>query len=340
MAILDRPDMKAQGRFVLVHEMPTDILLEVVSHCNMDCIMCPQSRLTRGRGTMSFDLWKKIVDELAQKAPHIKIWPTLMGEPLLLGRRLFKYLKYAKQQGMQHVSLNTNLGVLRDDWMDDLFDARFDELVISMDGITKETYEKIRVGGKIETILKNIDTILDQKERRKAEFPKITIQYIVMDENEHEQDAFVEYWEKQNRNLKLKIKPRTGWAAAVDSWNAVDDVVKNDERIPCTWLLRQLTVFWDGRVPQCDGDWDLQYQQCGDATVQTIEEIWDGRLKELRQKHLRHEWSHEPCNSCQDWAAGTAEFLEYGPGKTSGCGSSRGPKGGQELVQLSVNGGS
>ena len=336
MGGLNKPDMVAQQRFVVRHEMPTDVLIELVAHCNMRCGMCPQSRLTRPRGTMAFALWKRITDELGAKAPQTRIWPALMGEPFLLGQELFRYLTYAKARGLCHISLNTNLGVFQKQWTDALFESGVDELLISMDGITKQTYERIRVGGRYEVLLENINWLLDEKERRRAEFPTIALQFVVMDENEHEQEAFIDYWKRRGRDVRLKVKPRTGWAAAVPAWKGVREVAGTVERIPCTWLLRQMTILWDGRVPQCDGDWDLKHSVCGDANTQTIEEIWNGELKALREKHLRHDWNYAPCTSCEDWAAGTSQFHEIGRSRAGSGRDSWGLPAGSHLVPAAV----
>ncbi len=314
MSELKRPDLQNLQQYVVVHEMPTDILVELTAHCNLACIMCPHKDLTRPKGNMSFDLWKKIIDELAAKKPDIRIWPALMGESFLLGEKLFDYIRYAKDRGMQRLTLNTNLNVFQPEWLDALFDCGLDEMIVSMDGASKQVYEQIRRNASYETLLANLGAILYEKRRRGVDHPRIVLQFVVMEENEHEQQAFFEFWRDRGADVELKIKPRTGWSYAVENWQQVEDVARNEKRIPCTWLLRQMTVLWDGRVPQCDGDWDLKYACCGDANTQSLEDIWNGRLKELREKHLHGEWDFEPCRSCRDWAAGTADFYELKEG--------------------------
>ncbi len=308
---MDKPDLEDLKQFVLEHPFPTDILIETIAYCNLKCIMCPQSRLSRPKGKMSFELWKKIIDEVASKSPQTKIWPALMGEPLLLGDENFRMIRYAKDRGIQYIALNSNLGVFRKDMIDGFFDSGLDELIVGIDAFTPETYAKIRVGGDLETLVENIHFIIDEKEKRGLSHPIVTLQYIVMDENEHEEEAFVDYWVKQGKKLKLKVKPRTGWSEAVEPWRGIVNVSQQDRHLPCTWLLRQMTIFWDGHVPQCDGDWDGK-TRFGDVNRQSIEEIWNGSLKTLRNRHMQLDFNFYPCNKCEDWQAGRSKNIECG----------------------------
>lgn len=337
MTKLGKPNMQAQQRFVRVLDMPTDILIELTSHCNLNCIMCPQSKLTRPKGVMPFDLWTKIIDELAEKSPQTRIWPALMGESLLLGMKFFDYIRYAKDAGMERITLNTNLNIFKDEWLDALFESRLDEMVISMDGITPATYEKIRVNGHLHTVLNNVRKVAEAKTRRASHLPKLLLQYVVMDENEHEQEDFINYWRQSGFEIDLKIKPRTGWASDIPAWTGVENVADNEQRIPCTWLLRQMTILWNGIVPQCDGDWNLDHPDCGDLNKQTVAEIWKGDLKKIRDRHLSGDWNFMPCQSCKDWAAGTSNFFSFGPASSqpqcAGCQADKG----QQLAELAVS---
>jgi len=297
-------------QFVVEHPFPTDILVETIATCNLRCIMCPQERLTRPKGRMSMELWRKIVDEVARVSPDTRLWPAVMGEPLLLGREIFEMIAYATGKGLQ-VHLNTNLNAYRADMADDLFASGLQHLLIGVDGAGKEVYESIRRNGDFDRLVENIHHVLDERERRGLDHPVITLQFITMGENIHEREAFVQYWKDAGKRLQLKIKPRTGWAEAVDPWFEDESPGERPRDIPCTWLLRQMTIFWDGRVPQCDGDWN-GITNMGDVNDNTIAEIWMGPLKALREKHFRLEFDAEPCKSCQDWQAGRAQWVQCG----------------------------
>jgi len=307
---MKKPNLEELKQFVKVHEFPTDLLIETIAECNLQCVMCPQHKLTRPTGAMSFELWTKIIDEVAEKSPTTKIWPALMGEPLLLGEKLFKMLRYASEKKLS-IHLNSNLMAFKEKMIDGLLGCGIKELIVGLDAFTPDTYAKIRVNGKLKTVLKNLNLILDEKERRGIKLPNIILQFVVMDENEDEEKRFIEFWKNSGRDVKLKIKPRTGWADGVKAWKKIVNVSQENRHLPCTWLIRQMTVFWNGRVPQCDGDYDGRTNY-GDVNIESIEEIWNGRLRKVRDRHMKLDFKFAPCDSCEDWQAGISTNIQCG----------------------------
>lgn len=306
---MEKPDLEKLRSFVKEHSFPTDILIETTAFCNLACVMCPQDKLTRHKGEMSFDLWKKIIDEIVEVAPETKLWPALMGEPLLLGDKKFEMLSYAKEAGIKKICLNSNLVVFEKDMAEKLVKSGVDQIVAGIDAFKDETYESIRVNGDLNKVKEAIRYIDEAKRKLNIKTPEIVIQYIVMDENEDEEQDFIQFWKDFGVELKLKIKPRTGWANAVGEWTGILNVKQENRDLPCTWLLRQMTIFWDGLVPQCDGDWDGKTKM-GDVNKQSIYEIWNGPLKKLRDRHMKLDFDFEPCRNCEDWQAGTSTWVE------------------------------
>ena len=108
--------IKELKQFIKDYSFPTDILVETISRCNLNCIMCPQDNLSRASGRISFNLWEKIIDEVAEVSPGTRIWPALMGEPLLMGDEIFKLLRYATGKGLE-VQLNSNMRAFKKKWL-------------------------------------------------------------------------------------------------------------------------------------------------------------------------------------------------------------------------------
>ena len=50
-------------------------------------------------------------------------------------------------------------------------------LRFSLDAATKETYEKVRLGGKYETTMKNIDNFLQIRKQEKFELPVVGVNF-------------------------------------------------------------------------------------------------------------------------------------------------------------------
>ncbi len=289
------------------YQFPREILVELISSCNLSCIMCPQKNLTRSSGQMNYDLWKKIVDEVAQKSTQTRIWPAFMGESLILGDKIFPWFRYAADRGV-NIHLNTNLVLLKKENVRGLLESGVKQIFIGIDASNEETYQKIRVNGSWKVLMERIEWILSEKERLCLDLPEVVLQFISMDENKDEKNEFIDFWKKQNKNIGLKIMNRVGWG---DGVQASTEMHRYSElqRLPCTWLLRNLVVFWNGDVPQCDNDWNGKVI-AGNVQHASIESIWNGELKKKRDQHIKGDFLNELCLKCVDWQAGSATRIK------------------------------
>jgi len=287
-------------------EFPINVVVEPIAHCNFQCVMCPSSNLKRPRGEMDFSVYKKIVDEMATEvsAPHL--WLAFIGEPLLLGDKLINMIRYAKEQGVANVHLSTNASLMDPQIGQKLIESGLDEIIVSVDGFSKGTYEQIQVGGNFGQVVKNLEWFLAAKRDKELTKPRMIVQFVVMDENEHELEEFKRFW--LDKGAIVKIRPKMGWGSAfkAEYFNLTD----SEREFPCPWLLRGMGIHWDGRMAQCDSDYETIYSP-GDVRIQTIKEVWNGELAKRRERHWNGDFTFEPCKSCKDWQAGLSEF--YNP---------------------------
>lgn len=285
---------------------PQDIIVEASGYCNLRCTMCPYPTLKRPKGEMEFEVFQKIVDEVAAENPSSRLWLAIMGEPLIMGERVIRMMKYAKDKGLAEVILNTNATFMTPDIIPRLIDSGLDKIILSLDAITAETYDRVRVGGDFSKVMGNIHAFLSIKADRKATKPELIAQFIVMDENEHEVELFKEYW--LAKGVIVKIRPKLGWGHGVKAENleVMREEVTRD--FACAWLTRTVSIHWDGTFAQCDADHEGIYSP-GDLKTQTIKKVWDGELAKRRQRHWELDFDFEPCRDCNDWLAGRSYFF-------------------------------
>lgn len=300
---MKKPNIEAVKKTLQDHLFPIDVVVETIAYCNLKCIMCPQPTLKRQRGEVSFAIFKKIADEIAKESPSTNLWLALMGEALLTGNKLTKIIRYAKQKGIEKVHLNTNARFLNPEMAEGLVASGLDEIIVGMDAFTKETYNRIRVGGDFDETVGNIEHLLKIKKEKGLSKPEVIMQFIVMAENEHEEEQFKKYW--LSKGAVVKIRPRLGWGVGVEAKNL--NLPDSERNFPCPWLNRTVSIHWSGKLAQCDADFEGIYSP-GDIKTQTIKEIWTGELAKRRARHWKGDFSHDLCKNCKDWQAGRSEF--------------------------------
>ncbi|WP_432467504.1 radical SAM/SPASM domain-containing protein [Agarivorans sp. Z349TD_8] len=297
------PNLEDVKKTLREYKFPVDVIVEVTNYCNLRCIMCPYPGLKRPKGNMDFSIFKKIVDEIAAVSPNTRIWLAIMGEPLLLGNKLIEMIKYAKSNNIQ-VNLNTNAVYLDKELGEKLLNASVDYIIVSIDGVSEDSYNKIRVRGDFNKVVDNVTTVLEHKRKHPEIKTKIVSQFIVMDENEPEVEEFKNYW--LSKGAIVKIRPKLGWGDAVKACN-LEQVRSEVERFPCAWLTRTVSIHWDGTISQCDADYEGLYSP-GSLLNNSIKEIWDSQIAIRRQNHWNNNFDFEPCKSCNDWLAGRSYF--------------------------------
>ena len=288
-----------------LHPFPKAVIFEIVAGCNLRCVMCPQKEMTRPKGVMDLRLYQRLIDEVAATDPETEVWAPIMGEVFVHKGLVFDYLTYAKQAGLKKIFLNSNFVLFKEEFMDRLEACGLDKLTIGLDAATEETYDRVRVGGDFARVERNIQSLLDAKARGRLKNLEVILQFIVQEENQHDEELFKQKW--AGRGLTLKVRQKLGWGLGVPADNL--SLPDTDRTIPCPWLMRTMSIHWTGRVAQCDAVWNGE-QYVGDLTRQTIQQVWNDELLNMRRKHLVNDFAWDPCRDCKDWQCGLSEVYQ------------------------------
>lgn len=283
-----REKWKKQPENFHTGEFPLFIDIEATSACNLRCPFCATT--FRGKvikkGFVTFDAVKRIIDEgVSNNLYGVKF--NIRGEPLL-HPEIHEFVKYAKQRGLIDVYFNSNAMLLTDDIARKLIDAGLDRLSISFEGITKDVYEKYRVGAKYETVLSNIEKIQLLKKKLGVEHPKIRIQTVMLPEIENTFEEYKRFWSKiadevgflDYKEMKVKKKGvKYPWA--------------------CPQIWQRMAVWWDGTILPCNHD-DDGVLAFGNIHEVSIKDLWRSSfLNDIRDKH-RNGMAHTvpACDGC------------------------------------------
>ena len=282
---------------------PDRVYVESTNVCNLDCIMCPTGLHidTRPKGYMEWDLYTQIIDEIAPYAEAVVLHSW--GEPLL-HKRIIDMIRYAKERDVL-VETSTNATRLDEETARTLIASGLDRIYLSMDGLTKETYEKVRVKGHYETVRGNIERFLDIKHELGSPI-EADIQIVRLSETDAEVEEFVRTWKASYANL-INIKELDSWGGQIDEVNAlaIEEEAQPDvnaERKPCPNLWYHCHIHWDGVLVSCSRDYDA-VTPLGNVKNGGVLKTWHGaRMRMMRRWHAEGNFCAHQCVSCTEWA--------------------------------------
>ena len=205
-----------------VNGWPIDIMVEPTNVCNIHCVLCPTSAeyMTRQRGFMRYEDYQKVIDNIKGVTPKIALF--FSGESFL-HPKLIDMIKYAADKGLR-VQISTNATKIPDNKVDDLLGSGLETLTVSVDGLSKETYEHYRVGADFDVVLANLKKLCARKRELGLKKPTIQVQFICMRHNEHEVDQLEDF--KNGIGIdKITVK-----SVAIPTWyyegRKLDEVAK------------------------------------------------------------------------------------------------------------------
>ena len=276
----------------IIDKYPPCVQIEPVSMCNYRCVFCYQSDKTFSNkksgymGYMDLTLFKKIIDQLEGNGEAITL--ASRGEPTL-HKQLPEMLKYMHGKFLA-LKINTNASMLTDELIHIILSSDIQTLCLSIDAADKDLYEKLRINGKYEKIIKHVKRLQKIKD---SEYPdtKLTtrISGVKVNKNQNLNDM-VNRW-KSYADI-VAFTNYTPWESSYT--NPQNDIIQ-----PCTELWRRMFVWWDGKVNPCDYDYKSMLSNWN-ANQGSITKIWNSDYYNmLRKKHLNKERRDlEPCKKC------------------------------------------
>jgi MoaA/NifB/PqqE/SkfB family radical SAM enzyme len=159
--------------------LPRSLYVETTSRCNSRCETCI---LTFGGREGPKDLTGAELRRILGRFPLLeRVVLHGIGEPLL-NRELPAMIEYAKACGA-HVLFNSNAITLTPRWQAALVDAGLDELRVSLDGSTRETYARVRGVDAFDKVTANLEAFAAFRRRRGAERPQVSLWFTGLREN-------------------------------------------------------------------------------------------------------------------------------------------------------------
>lgn len=289
--------------------MPMGLSIEPTTSCNLRCSECPSGlrSFSRPTGMLHPETFQKVIDQLKRKL----IWLTFyfQGEPYL-NKDFLKMVKYAHQQGL-YTMTSTNAHYFTDEIAKETIESGLSRIIVSMDGVTQETYEQYRKGGSLDKVKDGITRLVEWKKKLRSSTPHIVLQFIVFGHNEHE----IEDVKKLGKEMgvdEVKIKSAQIYDFANEGLLPTDSTyarykkegdsyaIKNTLMNHCWRMWSSAVITWDGKVIPCCFDKDAHHQ-IGSIEATPFKDIWlSPAYNDFRSKVLIDRKAVDICTNCTE----------------------------------------
>lgn len=266
-------------------QFPILIDVETSSQCDLNCPFCYRTMLmdkADKKSLMDFKTFKSIFKSGFSSGCKLNYY----GEPLL-NTELPKMIKYLHDNDTIDIMINTNGTHLTPEMSKDLIDAGITRIIISVDSIVPETYEKLRVGAKLDKVIQNIKDLI--KIRGNQTYPMIRIQKIRLPATEFENQDYLDCF----TNLGVDY-------VAFNSYKEKNPTDVNFKSESCSQPFQRILVDHNLNLHCCCSDQGNQYI-IGNIKDITIRKAWTSqKMKVIQHLSRSKELYKLPCCSICD----------------------------------------
>lgn len=290
---------------------PFTISVEPTTSCNLRCPECPSGlrKFTRDTGKISLELYKEIIDQLHRDLFYLILY--FQGEPYL-HPLFFHMVEYARRNKI-YTATSTNAHFLTDALARKTVESGLDRLIISLDGLDQETYEKYRVGGNLAKVIEGTRNLVRWKKELHSTTPYIILQFIVFRTNEHQLGEVrklagelgvdklelktAQVYDYKGGNPLIPLNEKfSRYKRLKNGFFKIDNPLNNH----CFRMWRGCVITWDGLVVPCCFDKDAEHR-LGDLKKQSFRDIWKGKeYDEFRRKLFSAREEIDICRNCTE----------------------------------------
>jgi len=296
-----------------------DIEIETTTACYLKCIHCEHTHW-KDKSYLNQHLSINTLEAVLDSVPNLH-WLNLTGEGTsILNPDFNKMVMEVKRRGI-YLDFSHDFARLPQETIECWVDNDVDRIYWSIDGCTKETYEKIRVGAKFEDTIANVKRLVEYKKKRHSPLPEICFRFCFFKHNVHEVeylpgflaslvDDVKDYGDEPSINIValLEFKETRDWAREIPEiivestdrlsrgygftnyWSHPTHVEQDKPPLDyCTFWSEPYVMITGHVVPDCavmmsNSRPKLEELAFGNIHEQSLKDIWNSkRYKEFRK---------------------------------------------------------
>jgi len=292
---------------------PFSLSIEPTTACNLACPECPSGlkQFSRPTGRLKIEEHKKMLDEIEKSVFYINYY--FQGEPFL-NPNFLEIIKEAKKRNI-YTATSTNGHFINEQKSKEIVKSGLDRLIISIDGLTQETYEGYRKKGKLNKVIEATKNLIQAKKELNSKTPHLIFQFLAVKYNEHEIPEVIKFGKELGIN-ETRIK-----TAQIYDYKNGNELITKDLRYSryklnsdgtyslkhklnnhCWRMWSGAVITWDGAVVPCCFDKDAKHQM-GNLLNKKFKTIWNNKkYQNFRLQVIKNRASIDICKNCTEGA--------------------------------------
>lgn len=204
---------------------PVAMTFALSNRCNLGCVMCTPElssvlRTRAGLPAIVSPYDDAFFAELAEFLPRLRYAKFLGGEPFLIPEHHRVWDLMADVGGPDRMQVTTN-GTIWNDRVEQVLDDFAVDVTVSIDAVTTELYESIRLGATFATVAEHIVRFRDRCRDAGTEF---RLCYCLMRHNAADLPAFLRWAESLGASVSINVVSDLGHALHDEPVDALDTV--------------------------------------------------------------------------------------------------------------------
>jgi len=284
-----------------VPDFPLTVTIELLNRCNLTCVMCYTENHRLPKATLTLDEIQRIFDETSEHdGPAVLLG---MGSEAMIYKDIGEVLDIAKDSQVMDLFFLTNGTLLNEKIAERLVDSGVARVMISLDAVTPETFEKIRGKNQLAMIEKNVEKLLEIRDRKGSELPVVRLSFCVQPLNAHEREAFEEKWKGKVDFLDFQVLQDFSMVDQMGGDEMLDDQTRQaidamtKEEAFCHHFFGYLNIWSNGDITPCCTYYGKNLV-FGNIRETTLAEVWNGENMEALRRQFLSGKINDNCKVC------------------------------------------
>lgn len=297
-------------------DRPYLAMIETCNFCNLRCPTCttPRDKISRAKAVMKLGEYKKIINNIKDYISVVLPW--FSNEPFI-NADMIEMIKYSHQNNLYTV-ISTNAVLLDEKKSKEVMESGLDEIILCLDGMSKESYEPFREGADFDKVINNIKNFCSLKKKTGLKKPFVEIQFILTKLNQKEVESArsfarslgvdrfrvksfalseYAYTKDEIKDLSEKFLPDDPRYSAKIRYEKAGDIleIKNKKK-KCDLVSSNIVVLTDGSVVMCCYDLNGKYSY-GNALENNLKDFWNAEGVKKKRK-IAQKRGYDLCKIC------------------------------------------